>query len=70
MAHKLTLTGVVLRVRKGTKGGEKMAIVQDSHSYLIFSMPDRGYVKGQTIAVEGRIVEVERGSGYIRVLQI
>ena len=68
LAHKVTLTGVVIRVRKNTSG-DKVAIIKDSHSYLHFTVADRGFVKGQEVEISGRIIEVERGSGYIRLIE-
>lgn len=67
--HSVTLTGKVLRTRR-TKDGNKVAIVRDSHSYNTFVIPDRNYIKDQDISFEGRIVEVERGSGYIRLVPL
>jgi len=68
MSHILTFSGRVERFRKRKSSNEKVAIIKDSHSYLKIEIPDKGYVIGQEVTINGTIIDVERGSQHLRVL--
>lgn len=68
MSHSLIFSGKVERFRKRKSNGERVAILRDSHSYLKIEIPDRGYIIGQEVSIEGRIIDVERGTQHLRVL--
>ncbi len=65
--HRVLVTdGVIQKVVK--RGGMKHAVLADPHSYNLFLIPDHHYFQGQTISYEGQIVEVEKSTGYIRLM--